>query len=89
MTPHEVMLHIEVYNELLIEDYKQLLYGAWHQVAFKRTKKLPDLSDILNKIGKKETKKEEVQYQKIARLATERGLKLPESFLAERRANDG
>lgn len=89
MTPNEILLYAEVYNEKEVEAYKKILYGAWHQVAFKRSKKLPDLKDMLNKLDKKEVKKQEIPYQKIARLAKERGLKLPESFLAERRANNG
>jgi len=79
------MLYIDEYKNKEIKEYKKLIYGVWHNQAFKRTKKLPVLTSILNKIDPK-TKKtnDNINIDKIIRVATQNGLKIPKSLLNER-----
>lgn len=88
MTPKEVMFFLEAYNNKEMEDIKKILIGAWHQAAFQRAKKMPELSKVID-ICPKENNPKEINYQKIARVAKEKGLKIPKSFIDERRKNDG
>lgn len=44
---------IEVYKENQTQSYKDLIFTAWHMVAFDRQKKLASLTDIYRKMDNK------------------------------------
>lgn len=47
LTPHELNLHIQAYNEKLTRESKERITAAYLVAGWSRTKKLPDLKKIL------------------------------------------
>lgn len=47
LTPHELNLHIQAYNERLTRESKERITAAYLVAGWSRVKKLPDLKKIL------------------------------------------
>lgn len=70
MTPKELNIRLQEFGNLKIEEMKTLIAQAYYTAAFQRSKKLSNLSNVLNKITlnqKREMTSEEI-LEKIRRL---------------------
>lgn len=65
ITPYEVGLMIEIYNQDKREHYNSLLSHAWHVAAFSRQEKLPELQDVL--INDEDSNPQQKSEQMIAK----------------------
>jgi hypothetical protein len=63
MTPYELNIHAEVYQEKQKFEQEERLYLVWMGEYFHRVEKLPDLKEIL---GKKEEPKEMTAEEMLA-----------------------
>jgi hypothetical protein len=70
MTPKELNIRLEEYNNLKIEEMKTLITQAYYTAAFERSKKLPNLSNVLNKmtLNQKREMTSEEMLENIKRL---------------------
>lgn len=48
ITPHELNLHIEAFNEIRTQEHKEQLSMAYMTAYWGRVKRMPDLKKILN-----------------------------------------
>lgn len=62
LTPHELNLHIQIYNERMTLEGKERLTTAYLTAAWSRVKKLPDLKKIL---GEDKAKKNQTPEQML------------------------
>ena len=84
-TPRELQLAVEVHAEKEKQKRADVITNAWLNALWERSKKMPELKEVLSDLDEKPKKKaSEVNYQKTERMAKERGLKVPPSFYAER-----
>lgn len=50
MTPRELMLQIEAYNESMAIQYRQMLTHAYLTAAWQRSKRMPPLKKVLDEV---------------------------------------
>lgn len=54
MTPAELILFIEANQSLELDQFKQAITCAWLCAAYQRSKRLPDLDEVMKKLEYKE-----------------------------------
>lgn len=85
LTPRELQLMVEVHAENEKLKQADVITNAWLCAMWERSKKMPELKEVLKDLDDKPKKKTtELNYQKIERMARQRGLNVPPSFYAER-----
>lgn len=57
MTPRELMLHVEEYNERLLLEQRNLITQAYLTAAWQRSKKMPPLNRVLGELKAKPAQK--------------------------------
>jgi len=50
MTPHELMLRVEAYNENMAIQYRQMLTQAYLTAYWHRVKRMPQLKKVLDEV---------------------------------------
>ena len=86
LTPRELQLTIEVYAEKQKQLQNENITNAWLTAMWERCKKMPQLKEVLNIEQEINT---DFNYQKVERIAREKGLKIPPNFYKERGQIDG
>ena len=85
LTPKEFHYYAQAFLEKKKEETDLVLMNAWLTAAWQRVKKMPEFHDIVK--GAKQENKTEINYQKIKRIAKQKGLKIPKILLREEEQN--
>jgi hypothetical protein len=68
MTPYELSLHIQVFNEKRIQEDKDKIALVHLGEYLHRTKKLPTLKQLLNLSEKKEAMSDDEMFEQVKKL---------------------
>lgn len=67
ITPHELNLHVQAYNERMECEYKERLTMSYYTAGWSRAKRMPDLNKLLGNNNHSDVKQTDEQLLKTIR----------------------
>lgn len=67
ITPHELNLHVQAYNERMEYEYKERLTMAYYTAGWSRVKRMPDLNKLLGSTNHSDGQQTDEQLLKTIR----------------------